>query len=318
MILTIILFVIGFVILIKGADYLVDGSSSIASKYNISNLIIGLTIVSFGTSAPELIINILASFSGSSDIAVGNVLGSNIANIFLILGITALISNLPMKKSTVFSEIPFTLLAVFLVGFLANIDIFGERNELVLTQIEGVILLVFFILFLGYIYILSKEDEDIVEDVETSLTTQKSVIYITLGMIGLFFGGKWVVDGALEFAGHFNLSESFVGLTIVSLGTSLPELVTSVNAAKKGNSDLAVGNIVGSNIFNLLWILGISATIKELTFTLDSNIDILVTAFASIMLLLSMTYGKKYSISRLDGVLYLLCYAAYLVYIYYR
>lgn len=318
MIITIILFIIGFFILIKGADYLVDGSSSIASKYNISNLIIGLTIVSFGTSAPELIINILASFSGSSDIAVGNVLGSNIANIFLILGITALISNLPMKKSTVFSEIPFTLLAVFLVGFLANISFFDKSSELVLSRIEGIILLVFFILFLGYIYILSKEDEDLVEDVEIGLTKGKSVLYIVLGMTGLFFGGKWVVDGALEFAGYFNLSESFVGLTVVSLGTSLPELVTSVNAAKKGNSDIAVGNIVGSNIFNLLWILGVSATIKELTFTLESNMDILVTAFASIMLLISMTYGKKYSISKRDGVIYLLCYAAYLVYIYYR
>lgn len=318
MIITVILFIIGFFILIKGADYLVDGSSSIASKYNISNLIIGLTIVSFGTSAPELIINILASFSGSSDIAVGNVLGSNIANIFLILGLTALISNLPMKKSTVFSEIPFTLLAVFLVGFLANISFFDKSSELVLSRIEGIILLVFFILFLGYIYILSKEDEDLIEDVEIGLTKGKSVLYIVLGMMGLFFGGKWVVDGALEFAGYFNLSESFVGLTVVSLGTSLPELVTSVNAAKKGNSDIAVGNIVGSNIFNLLWILGVSATIKELTFTLESNMDILVTAFASIMLLISMTYGKKYSISKRDGVIYLLCYAAYLVYIYYR
>jgi cation:H+ antiporter len=318
MIITVILFIIGFFILIKGADYLVDGSSSIASKYNISNLIIGLTIVSFGTSAPELIINILASFSGSSDIAVGNVLGSNIANIFLILGLTALISNLPMKKSTVFSEIPFTLLAVFLVGFLANISFFDKSSELVLSRIEGIILLVFFILFLGYIYILSKEDEDLIEDVEIGLTKGRSVLYIVLGMTGLFFGGKWVVDGALEFAGYFNLSESFVGLTVVSLGTSLPELVTSVNAAKKGNSDIAVGNIVGSNIFNLLWILGVSATIKELTFTLESNMDILVTAFASIMLLISMTYGKKYSISKRDGVIYLLCYAAYLVYIYYR
>lgn len=318
MIITIILFIVGFFILIKGADYLVDGSSSIASKYNISNLIIGLTIVSFGTSAPELIINILASFSGSSDIAVGNVLGSNIANIFLILGITALISNLPMKKSTVFSEIPFTLLAVFLVGFLANISFFDKSSELVLSQIEGVILLVFFILFLGYIYILSKEDDDIIEDVEIGLSKGKSILYIVIGMTGLFLGGKWVVDGALEFAGYFNLSESFVGLTVVSLGTSLPELVTSVNAAKKGNSDIAVGNIVGSNIFNLLWILGVSASIKELTFTLDSNMDILVTAFASIMLLISMTYGKKYSISKRDGVIYLFCYAAYLVYIYYR
>ena len=318
MILTIILFVVGFFILIKGADYLVDGSSSIASRYNISNLIIGLTIVSFGTSAPELIINILASFSGSSDIAVGNVLGSNIANIFLILGITALISNLPMKKSTVFSEIPFTLLAVFLVGFLANISFFDKSSDLILSRIEGVILLVFFILFLGYIYILSKEDDDLVEDVELSLTKGKSILYIVIGMTGLFLGGKWVVDGALEFAGYFNLSESFVGLTVVSLGTSLPELVTSVNAAKKGNSDIAVGNIVGSNIFNLLWILGVSATIKELTFTLESNMDILVTAFASIMLLISMTYGIKYSISKRDGVIYLLSYAAYLVYIYYR
>lgn len=318
MIITIILFIVGFFILIKGADYLVDGSSSIASKYNISNLIIGLTIVSFGTSAPELIINILASFSGSSDIAVGNVLGSNIANIFLILGITALISNLPMKKSTVFSEIPFTLLAVFLVGFLANISFFDKSSELVLSQIEGIILLVFFVLFLGYIYILSKEDDDIIEDVEIGLSKGKSILYIVIGMTGLFLGGKWVVDGALEFAGYFNLSESFVGLTVVSLGTSLPELVTSVNAAKKGNSDIAVGNIVGSNIFNLLWILGVSASIKELTFTLDSNMDILVTAFASIMLLISMTFGKKYSISKRDGVIYLLCYAAYLVYIYYR
>src|SRR6056300_1169414 len=278
MIITAILFVLGFLILIKGADYLVDGSSSFASKYNISNLIIGLTIVSFGTSAPELIINILASFSGSSDIAVGNVLGSNIANIFLILGITALISNLPLKKSTVFSEIPFTLLAVFLVGFLANIDIFDKVPGLLLSQIEGIILLTFFVLFLGYIFILSKEDDDIVEDVELGLSKGKSIIYIIVGMLGLFFGGKWVVDGALEFATHFDLSESFVGLTVVSLGTSLPELVTSVNAAKKGNSDIAVGNIVGSNIFNLLWILGVSATIKELTFTLESNIDILVTA----------------------------------------
>ena len=318
MILSIILFIIGFIILIKGADWLVDGSSSIAKKYNISDLVIGLTIVSFGTSAPELVINILASFSGSSEIAIGNVLGSNIANIFLILGISALVGNLPLKKSTVFSEIPFTLIAVFLVGFLANTHLFTSESGLQISRYEGVILLIFFLLFMGYIYTLSKDDKDIFEEIESPLTLGKSTLFVIVGILAMFFGGKWVVDGAIEFVTFYGFSESFMGLTIISLGTSLPELATSLTAAKKGNSDIAVGNIVGSNIFNLLWILGVSATIRNLPFPEISNIDIVVTGFASVVLLISMTYGKKYSIGKLDGVLYILIYIIYIFVIYQR
>lgn len=311
MILTIILFVIGFILLIKGADWLVDGASSVAKKYNISDLVIGLTIVSFGTSAPELVVNILASFSGSSDIAIGNVLGSNIANIFLILGICALISSLPLKKSTVFSEIPFTLIAAFLVGFLANTHLFTSDPSLQISRYEGLVLLIFFILFMGYIYTLTKEDNDIIEEIEVKMSTKKSILFISAGILAMFFGGNWVVDGAVKFAQYFGLSESFIGLTIVSIGTSLPELATSVMAARKGNADIAVGNIVGSNIFNIFWILGLSATIKNLPFPEISNIDIAVTGFASVALLLSMTYGKKYSIGKIDGVLYILIYVVY-------
>lgn len=318
MILTIILFVIGFIMLIKGADFLVDGASSIAKKFNISDLVIGLTIVSFGTSAPELVINILASFNGSSDIAIGNVLGSNIANIFLILGISALISNLPLKKSTIFSEIPFTLIAVFLVGFLANTNLFTSDSSLQISKYEGLVLLVFFLLFLAYIYTLAKDDKDIFDEVESELSLPKSYLYVTIGILAMFFGGKWVVDGSIQFASYYGLSESFVGLTIISLGTSLPELATSVVAAKKGNSDIAVGNIVGSNIFNLLWILGISAFIRDLPFPAISNVDIAVTAFASVILILSMTMGKKYSIAKADGVIYIIIYIVYLYFVFLR
>ena len=311
MIITIILFIVGFVLLIKGADWLVDGASSIAKKYKISDLVIGLTIVSFGTSAPELVVNILASFGGSSDIAIGNVLGSNIANIFLILGICALISSLPLKKSTVFSEIPFTLIAAFLVGFLANTHLFTSDPSLQISRFEGVVLIAFFLLFMGYIYTLTKEDKDIIEEIEVKMSAKKSILFISAGILAMFFGGNWVVAGAVEFAKYYGLSESFIGLTIVSIGTSLPELATSVMAARKGNADIAVGNIVGSNIFNIFWILGLSATIKNLPFPEISNIDIAVTGFASVALLLSMTYGKKYSIGKIDGVLYILIYVVY-------
>lgn len=311
MIITIILFFVGFYLLIKGADWLVDGASSVAKKYNISDLVIGLTIVSFGTSAPELMINILASFSGSSDIAIGNVLGSNIANIFLILGISSLVGNLPLKKSTVFSEIPFTLIAILLVGFLANTHLFTSDPSLQVSRYEGIILLIFFILFMGYIYTLTKGDTDIIEEIEEKMSVKKSILFISAGVLAMFFGGNWVVEGAVVFAQNFGLSESVIGLTIISIGSSLPELATSVVAAKKGNSDIAVGNIVGSNIFNLLWVLGISATIRNLPFPEISNIDIAVTGFASVALLLSMTYGKKYSIGKIDGVLYILIYAVY-------
>lgn len=312
-------FVIGFIILIKGADLLVDGASSIGVKLKLPSIIIGLTIVSFGTSLPELLVNLVASFGGSSELAIGNVLGSNVANILLILGITAMIKPLPITKNTYFSEIPFSLIATLLVGFLANATLFNEADPaagLLLSQYDGFVLLFFFVMFLGYIYVVARENNDEIEGINIELmSTQKSVGYILVGIVGLFFGGQWVVDGAIHLASNFGMSESFIGLTIVAIGTSLPELVTSIVAVKKGNTDIAVGNAVGSNIFNLLWILGLSASIKPLAFEVVSNSDIFMIIIASTMLILAVIIGKRTSISRWEGLLFFTAYTAYMIFL---
>lgn len=267
-----ILFVIGFVLLIKGADFLVEGASSIAKRNRIPEIVIGLTIVSFGTSMPELIVNLLASFDGSSELAIGNVLGSNIANVLLILGVAALIKPLPIHKSIYFTELPISLFATVLLGFLANADLFVDVKGLTLSRYDGTILLFFFGLFMTYIYVVAQSKDEIDEADQTNMLPRtKSILYIIGGSIGLFIGGKWVVDGAFEIALFFGLSETFIGLTVVAVGTSLPELVTSAVAARKGQSDMAVGNVVGSNIFNILWILGISSIIRPLPFDIISN-----------------------------------------------
>ena len=313
-----VLFAIGFVLLIKGADLLVSGASSIAKKKNIPELIIGLTIVSFGTSLPELIVNLLASFSGSSELAVGNVLGSNIANVLLILGVAAIIKPLPIQRSIYFTEIPISLTATFMVGFLANANLFSQGEGLTLSRFDGSLLLLFFCLFMAYIYVVSKERKE-PESSEQSeidiLPTSKSVLYILGGSIGLFLGGKWVVDGAVEISLYFGLSETFIGLTVVAIGTSLPELVTSAIAAKKGQADMAVGNVIGSNIFNLLWILGLSATIRAIPFNVASNFDLLMVIIASTLLIFSIIVGKKPRIDRWEGFLFIVAYVGYLAYL---
>lgn len=314
-----ILFVVGFFILIKGADLLVDGASSIGTKLKLPSIVIGLTIVSFGTSLPELLVNLVASFNGSSELAIGNVLGSNVANILLILGVSALIRPLPITKNTYFSEIPFSLIATLLVGFLANATVFNEANPadgLLLSSYDGIVLLFFFVLFLGYVYVVAKQNNDEIEGIEIiEMTTSKSVGYILIGMLGLYFGGLWVVDGAIHLAGLFGMSESFIGLTIVAIGTSLPELVTSIIAVRRNNTDIAVGNAVGSNIFNLLWILGLSATIKPLAFEVVSNSDIFMIIIASTMLILAVIVGKRTVISRWEGLWFFLAYVAYMVFL---
>ncbi len=243
-----ILFAIGFVLLIKGADWLVAGSASVAKKYNVSDLVIGLTIVSIGTSMPELIVNVIASMSGSSEIAIGNVVGSNIANILLILGIAAFIYPLTIKESTILSEIPYSIIAVLLVAFLANAPVFNPNYNLIISQLDGLVLMLFFGLFMLYIVKLAKEGRaDVVEDAPSEvLPMGKSILFISLGIIVLFLGGKWVVDGAIAIAEQFGLSQNLIGLTIVAVGTSLPELVTSAVAAMKKNTDIAVANVIGS------------------------------------------------------------------------
>jgi len=315
-----ILFVIGFFLLIKGADYLVDGSSAIAKEFQIPELVIGLTIVSFGTSMPELIVNLLASFNGNSELAVGNVFGSNIANVLLILGVSALIKPLPIQRSIYFTEIPISLAATFMVGFLANANLFLDVPGLSLSQADGGILLFFFGLFMTYIYAVSKSKSGLMDIADSdahleNLPRSKSVLYIIGGVLALFLGGKWVVDGAVQIASFMGLSETFIGLTVVAIGTSLPELVTSAVAAKKGQADIAVGNVIGSNIFNILWILGLSALIRPLPFAVLSNMDILVVVFSSTLLIMAVVFSKEPKVNHWHGGIFLLCYLIYLVYL---
>lgn len=321
MILDYFLFVVGFVFLIKGADMLVEGASSVGKKMKISSLVIGLTIVSFGTSLPELLVNLIASFQGSADLGVGNVLGSNIANILLILGVAAVICPLPITKNTYFIEVPFSLTATLLVGFLANVDFFEADRTYHISRFDGVVLLFFFALFLGYVYIVSKQKNSfIMEDIQEfkEMSGRKSALWITIGMIGLFFGGKWVVEGGILLASQMGMSETFIGLTVIAIGTSLPELVTSAIAAFKKDTDIAVGNVVGSNIFNLLWILGLSAMVKPIPFDTISNIDILMIIVASTALILAVTIGKRPVISRWEGFFFLVAYCSYMVFLVHR
>lgn len=311
------LFILGFLFLIKGADFLVEGASSIAKKFNVSNIVIGLTIVSLGTSMPELIVNVKASFDGSSGIAIGNVIGSNISNIFLILGISALIYPLLVKDSTVLSEIPYSLIAVLLVAFLANANLFEQSESLLISRIDGVLLLLFFGLFILYIVKLIKMGRtDMVEDApESDMPTWKSSVMVGLGIVGLWLGGEWVVEGAKEIGKQFNLKEDFIGLTIVAIGTSLPELVTSAMAALKKNTDIAVANVVGSNIFNILWVLGLSSAIRPLNYDPVINADILVLIAATCCIIFAMATNKKNEIGRLSGVLFILIYIGYIAYL---
>ena len=318
-ILILVLFALGFIFLIKGADFLVEGASSLAKRLKISDIVIGLTIVAFGTSAPELVVNLIASLQGNTDIAIGNILGSNIANIFLILGISAIISPLIIKRNTTWKEIPLSLLAAVLVGVMANDVFFDNSLSSALTRTDGIALLSFFIIFLYYTYGISKVnlEKEEAEKVK-KLSVPFSILMIIIGLIGLTLGGKWVVDGAISIASAMGLSESLIGLTVVAIGTSLPELATSIVAAYKKKTDIAVGNIVGSNIFNAFWILGVSATINPLPFKTSSNIDILVAIFASFLLFLWMFIGRKHELEKWQGIIFVLLYVGYIGFLVYQ
>lgn len=311
--LTYFLFVVGFVLLIKGADWLVDGASSIARKLKISNIVIGLTIVAFGTSAPELIVNIMASIRGNSDIAIGNVVGSNIANILLILGISAIIFPLAVKKGTVFKEIPLSLLAVLALWFMANDILLDGATANTLGMIDGFIFILFFIIFLYYTFGISKATGQ--EEKVKELKVGTSVFMVLAGIVALTVGGNWIVEGAILIAKQLGISEALIGLTIVAIGTSLPELATSAMAAYKKNPDIAMGNVVGSNIFNIFWILGVSALIHPINFSAIMNFDIYFLVFTTALLFTVMFIGKRHILERWQGVLFILIYVAYIVYL---
>ncbi|HLD27397.1 MAG TPA: calcium/sodium antiporter [Patescibacteria group bacterium] len=309
-----LLFIIGFIILIKGADLLVEGASAIAKKFKISNLVIGLTVVAFGTSMPEMFVNLFASVSGNSAIAIGNILGSNIANILLILGIAALIYPLKVTKGTVWKEIPLSLLAALMIGVMAN-DIRLDQGPMdVLTRTDGLALIGFFIIFIFYSFSIAKNQTDTGSvSAPGNLSFKKSIIFIIIGLAGLGLGGKWIVDGAMSLALAFGVSQSLIGLTIVAVGTSLPELATSAMAAYRKNADIAVGNIVGSNIFNIFWILGLSSIIKPLPFTPQNSLDIGMAILATIMLFAWMFIGKRRILQPWQGMVFIMVYFAYII-----
>ena len=312
---TYILFFIGFILLIKGADFLVSGASSLAARMGVSVLVIGLTIVAFGTSAPELIVNLLASLNGQTDIAIGNVLGSNIANILLILGMAAVVYPLAVGKGTVWKEIPLAFLAVLAVGLMANDVLFDGASTSAITRIDGLLLILFFTIFLYYTFGIAKVSTGNTEDTSpTILSYQRSLGLVVLGLIGLVVGGKWIVDGATAIATLLGVSEAIIGLTVVAVGTSLPELATSVVAAYRRNVDIAVGNVVGSNIFNIFWILGVSASISPLPFSQSLQDDMYVTIGVTGLLFLIMFIGKRHVMERWQGGIFLGLYVLYIIY----
>jgi cation:H+ antiporter len=319
MVLTYLLFVIGFVLLIKGANLLVYGASAIAGRLKVSDLVIGLTVVAFGTSTPELFVNIIASAKGNTGIAVGNVLGSNIANVFLILGVSSIIYPLSVTKGTVWKEIPFSLLAALVLGFMANDQLIDKSNFSSLTRIDGLILLCFFTIFLYYSYGIAREIEGMDQHIRVEQTgVAKSLLFIGGGLFGLTLGGKWIVDGAIVIAKNFGMSESLMGLTIVAVGTSLPELATSAVAAYRRNAEIAIGNVVGSNIFNVFFVLGTSSIIKPLPFQIKNNLDIGAVILSSLLLFLFMFTGKKRSLDRWEGAVFLVLYSAYIIYLVFK
>lgn len=300
--------IVGFVVLIKSADWLVDGASALAKRFGISPLVIGLTVVSFGTSAPELAVNVFASVNGSTELAIGNILGSNIANILLILGVCALIYPMKIKHNTVWKEIPLSLLAAIMVGVFANDLLIDGISPSAITRTEGIALLAFFIIFLYYTFGVAKvEGED--GDVQ-SMSGLKSTALVIVGCIGLTLGGKWIVDSALDISSIFGLSESFVGLTILAFGTSLPELAASAMAAWRKHADLAIGNVVGSNIFNIFWVLAISSLITPVP--LVQNSIIAMTVLASLLLFCFVFIGKKNVLEKWQGALFVAVYVAYI------
>ena len=294
---------VGFIFLIKGADLFVEGSSSIAKKFKIPSMIIGLTIVAMGTSAPEASVSVASSLIGQNDMSVANVVGSNFFNILVVLGVSTLFSKLPVKESTIKDDVPF-LIFISIVTLIFGIDF----N---ITRLEGVIFLGIFIWFILSLIKQAKQNKEN-EDTVNELPMSKTVFYIILGLAGIVLGGDITVDSASAIATQFGLSENLIGLTIVAVGTSLPEFVTSVIATRKGETEIAIGNVVGSNIFNILFVLGIAAVLSPMTISVEAGIDIIFMIFITILLFMNMKQEKF--ILKKHGIFYILLYLAYMVY----
>lgn len=312
MVISLLLVLAGFASLIFGANWIVDGASALARKYKVSDLAIGLTIVAFGTSAPEMVVNIIGSAKGYSDIVLGNIIGSNNFNLFIILGISGLILPIKVQSSTAWKEIPISLLAAALALFFLN-D-FKFSGQTFSGRIDGFIMLVMFFLFLYYVFNQMKNDPQVHSEVK-EMSAFKIWGLIIIGLSGLILGGQLVVVNSVKIANSLGVSEKIIGLTIVAAGTSLPELVTSIVAAFKKNSDIAIGNIIGSNIFNILLILSISSIVNPIAYNLKFNTDLFILIGGTIFLLISMLTGQRKKLDRWEAGILLAFYLIYTIYL---
>ncbi|MEE1032796.1 MAG: calcium/sodium antiporter [Ruminococcus sp.] len=302
----VLLLALGFVMLVKGADWFVDGASGIADRFGIPQLVIGLTIVAMGTSAPEAAVSITAALKGNAEITVGNVVGSNILNILIILGLASAITSIAVAKTTIKYEIPFMLIVTLL---LLGMGATGGT----INRVEGVVLWIFFILYLLYMGWMAKTGQAASDEISVQGSIGKMLVMVVIGLVLIVWGSDVTVDAATSLARIFGMSERFIGLTIVALGTSLPELFTSVSAARKGKADIAIGNIVGSNIFNILFVVGTSALIIPVAFVSSFIVDCLVAVAAGVILWLFVF--KKQKLTRTGGIVMLVCYALYFLYL---
>ncbi len=310
-----LLFPVGLVLLIKGGGLLVKGATSLARRYKVSDLVIGLTVVAFGTSLPELSVTFISALQGTPQIAVGNIIGSNIANVLLILGLAALIRPLQVSRGTVYKEIPFSILAALILGLLVGDRLIDGASEAVVSRSDGLVLLSIFTVFIYYTMGIARRGEGLEEGAPAAqLSTVRSLVFIGVGLAGLILGGQWVTDGAVAAARLLGMSQALIGLTVVAVGTSLPELATSVIAARQGNADIAVGNMVGSNIFNILFVLGVTAPLAPLPVAPFILVDMGVALLASAILFGFMFTGARHALDRWEGIGFLILYCAYLMF----
>lgn len=316
------LIVVGFILLIKGADYLVNGASSLAKRFNAPDIAIGLTVVAMGTSAPELVVNLISGAKGADDVVFGNIIGSNIFNMYLILGISAVIYPLTVQKNALWKEVPYSLAVTIVFWVLVNDRLLFGADTNATSVTDGIILLVLFVVFLVYVFynMIRGGSESALdgEDIEI-YGSLKTTLLIAGGIAGLAFGGEMIVNNAIKIAQAFGVSERLIGLTILAAGTSLPELATTAVAAFHKKSDLAVGNIIGSNIFNLLLVLGATAAFNSpLAFDPALNVDLYLVMIGTILLFVFMFTLKKFKIDRAEGVIYLIGFAGYMVFLFNR
>lgn len=312
MILNILFLIGGLILILVGANCLTDGSASVAKRWGISDLVIGLTIVALGTSSPELVVSIMSASSGNSGMAIGNVVGSNIFNILMIVGVVAIVRPIKVQKSIMSNEIPLVVLSSLALLFMSEDMLFDEASQNIVSRIDGLILLLFFAIFMRYIFSIAKNGEETESEVK-KMSVVKSVIFIVGGLCGLIFGGQLFVDGASGIARSLGASDALIGLTIVACGTSLPELATSVVAAIKGNSGIAIGNVIGSNLFNIFFVLGCSATICPLQLGGITLVDMLTMLGASVLFWVFGWFFKERTITRTEGTVMVLTFVAYTI-----